>query len=48
MSDTAEKRGLTVALVDLVHHVLHLFADVGRNHKLTQQQVELMLARKEA
>ncbi|MET8676800.1 MarR family transcriptional regulator [Streptomyces sp. NPDC004647] len=36
--------GPAEALVDLSHHVLHLFADVGRSHKLSQQQVELVCA----
>lgn len=35
---------LTTALMGLAHHVLHLFAEVGRTHKLTQQQVELICA----
>jgi DNA-binding MarR family transcriptional regulator len=35
---------LATALVALSHHVLHLFAEVGRTHKLSQQQVELICA----
>jgi DNA-binding MarR family transcriptional regulator len=42
MSETIEDVGLATALVGLSHHVLHLFADVGRNYKLSQQQVELI------
>ena len=40
----AEGTGLAEALVDLAHHVLHLFADAGRSNKLSQQQVELVCA----
>lgn len=36
--------GLAEALVDLSHHVLHLFADTGREDRLSQQQVELVCA----
>lgn len=42
MSDTIEDVGLAKALVGLSHHVLHLFAEVGRTYKLSQQQVELI------
>lgn len=35
---------LAEALVGLSHHVLHLFADAGREHNLSQQQVELICA----
>jgi DNA-binding MarR family transcriptional regulator len=42
---TAEgDRDLATALVGLSHHVLHLFADVGRSHDLSQQQTELICA----
>ena len=34
--------GLAEALVDLAHDVLHLFAEAGREHRLSQQQVELI------
>ncbi|EIV92537.1 MarR family winged helix-turn-helix transcriptional regulator [Frankia sp. QA3] len=40
----SQDAGLAEALVDLSHHVLHLFADAGRDHKLSQQQVELVCA----
>ncbi len=40
----AQGTGLAEALADLAHHVLHLFADAGRGHKLSQQQVELICA----
>lgn len=43
-SETPADRGLAPTLVDLAHHVLHLFADVGRTYKLSQQQVELICA----
>jgi len=42
--DASPDTGLPEALVDLGHHVLHLFADAGRGHKLSQQQVELVCA----
>lgn len=35
---------LAVALVSLSHHVAHLFIEVGRAHKLSQQQVRLLCA----
>jgi DNA-binding MarR family transcriptional regulator len=35
---------LTAALLNLAHHVLHLFAEVGRTHNLSQQQVEMICA----
>ncbi|MFD6425492.1 MarR family winged helix-turn-helix transcriptional regulator [Streptomyces sp. NPDC060198] len=35
---------LALALVDLSHLVLHLFADAGRAYDLTQQQTELLCA----
>lgn len=40
----SEDRALATALVGLSHHVLHLFADVGRSHDLSQQQTELICA----
>lgn len=42
MSD--EDVSLATALVSLSHHVLQLFACVGRTYKLSQQQVELICA----
>jgi DNA-binding MarR family transcriptional regulator len=44
MTDTAHEAALASALVSLSHLVLHLFADVGRNYDLTQQQAELICA----
>jgi DNA-binding MarR family transcriptional regulator len=44
MTETPEDVGLAAALVSLSHHVLHLFADVGRTYELTQQQAELVCA----
>lgn len=41
---TTDDRELATALVGLSHHVLHLFADVGRSHDLSQQQTELICA----
>ena len=41
---TTDDRELAKALVGLSHHVLHLFADVGRSHDLSQQQTELICA----
>lgn len=41
---TSQGAGLAEALVDLSHHVLHLFAEAGREHHLSQQQVELVCA----
>lgn len=41
---TTEKLDLATALVGLSHHVLHLFADAGRRHDLSQQQAELLCA----
>jgi DNA-binding MarR family transcriptional regulator len=35
---------LATALVGLSHHVLHLFTEVGRSHRLSQQQVRLLCA----
>jgi DNA-binding MarR family transcriptional regulator len=43
-ADTGSDDGLTEGLVDAAHHVLHLFADAGRAHRLSQQQVELICA----
>jgi DNA-binding MarR family transcriptional regulator len=40
----AQGTGLAEAVADLAHHVLHLFADAGRSHRLSQQQVELICA----
>jgi DNA-binding MarR family transcriptional regulator len=39
-----ETTGLAAALVGLSHHVLQLFAEVGRQNRLSQQQVELICA----
>lgn len=44
MTETTSDTGLAAALVSLSHHVLHLFADVGRAHKLSQQQAEMICA----
>lgn len=44
MDETPEDVGLAAALVGLSHHVLHLFAEVGRTYKLSQQQVEMICA----
>lgn len=44
MTTPAERDGLTQALLGLAHHVLRLFAEVGRTHKLSQQQVEMICA----
>ncbi|MEU3057863.1 MarR family winged helix-turn-helix transcriptional regulator [Streptomyces griseus] len=45
MDDVEERQApLALALVDLSHLVLHLFADAGRRHDLTQQQAELLCA----
>jgi DNA-binding MarR family transcriptional regulator len=44
MSDTRTDERLAVALVGLSHHVLHLFTEVGRTHRLSQQQVRLLCA----
>lgn len=44
MADIVGRTGLPEALVSLSHHVLHLFADVGRGHGLTQQQAEMICA----
>jgi DNA-binding MarR family transcriptional regulator len=44
MSDTLTDERLAVALVGLAHHVLHLFTEVGRTHRLSQQQVRLLCA----
>lgn len=41
---TSEGTRLTTALMVLSHHVLHLFAEVGRTHRLSQQQVEMICA----
>jgi DNA-binding MarR family transcriptional regulator len=43
-AEAAQGTGLAEAVADLAHHVLHLFADAGRGHKLSQQQVELICA----
>lgn len=44
MSETRTDDRLAVALVTLSHHVVHLFTEVGRTHKLSQQQVRLLCA----
>lgn len=44
MTESPENEALATALVSLSHHVLQLFADVGRASKLSQQQVELICA----
>lgn len=44
MTDIAEDTGLAEALVTLSHHVLHLYADVGRAHRISQQQAEMICA----
>ncbi|MFI6321715.1 MarR family winged helix-turn-helix transcriptional regulator [Nonomuraea sp. NPDC050556] len=44
MTESPEDQALATALVSLSHHVLQLFADVGRASKLSQQQVELICA----
>jgi DNA-binding MarR family transcriptional regulator len=44
MNQPPEDTALTTALMSLSHHVLHLFAEVGRTHKLSQQQVEMICA----
>lgn len=41
---TPEGTGLAEALVDFSHHVLHLFAEAGRQDRLSQQQIELICA----
>jgi DNA-binding MarR family transcriptional regulator len=43
-AEAAQDTGLAEAVTDLAHHVLHLFAEAGRGHKLSQQQVELICA----
>jgi DNA-binding MarR family transcriptional regulator len=43
-AEAAQDTGLAEAVADLAHHVLHLFAEAGREHKLSQQQVELVCA----
>jgi DNA-binding MarR family transcriptional regulator len=43
-AEAAQGAGLAEAVADLAHHVLHLFAEAGRGHKLSQQQVELICA----
>ncbi|MFL6126897.1 MarR family winged helix-turn-helix transcriptional regulator [Actinophytocola sp.] len=44
MGDTLTDERLATALVALSHHVLHLFTEVGRTHRLSQQQVRLLCA----
>jgi DNA-binding MarR family transcriptional regulator len=44
MSDGPTDERLADALVDLSHRVLHLFTEVGRPHRLSQQQVRLLCA----
>jgi DNA-binding MarR family transcriptional regulator len=43
-AEAAQGAGLAEAVADLAHHVLHMFAEAGRGHKLSQQQVELICA----
>lgn len=42
MTSPTGSDGLAEGLIDAAHHVLHLFADAGRAHRLSQQQVELI------
>lgn len=44
MTDALEDTRLAEALVGLSHHVLHLFTEVGRTYRLSQQQVRLLCA----
>jgi DNA-binding MarR family transcriptional regulator len=44
MSDAPTDERLAGALVDLSHRVLHLCTEVGRSHRLSQQQVRLLCA----
>lgn len=44
MSDAPTDERLASTLVALSHHVLHLFTEVGRTHRLSQQQVRLLCA----
>lgn len=44
MSDGPSDERLADALVDLSHRVVHLFTEVGRTHRLSQQQVRLLCA----
>lgn len=44
MSETRVDDRLAETLVTLSHHVQHLFTEVGRSHKLSQQQVRLLCA----
>jgi DNA-binding MarR family transcriptional regulator len=44
MSKDTGDDGLAEGLIDAAHQVLHLFADAGRAHRLSQQQVELICA----
>lgn len=44
MSDGPPAERLAGALVDLSHRVLHLCTEVGRSHRLSQQQVRLLCA----
>lgn len=44
MSDTLEDERLAGALVALSHQVVHLFTEVGRTVRLSQQQVRLLCA----
>jgi DNA-binding MarR family transcriptional regulator len=44
MSRSLTDERLAVALVALSHHVAHLFTEVGRAHRLSQQQVRLLCA----
>src|SRR6266536_6008941 len=44
MDETVTDERLASALVSLTHHVLHLLTEVGRTHRLSQQQVRLLCA----
>jgi len=44
MSDTLEDERLARALVALSHQVVHMFTEVGRTFRLSQQQVRLLCA----
>jgi DNA-binding MarR family transcriptional regulator len=44
MSDALEDERLAGALVALSHHVVHMFTEIGRTVRLSQQQVRLLCA----
>lgn len=44
MNDSPTDEQLAAALVGLSHRVLHLCTEVGRTHRLSQQQVRLLCA----